>query len=456
MKKCLSVILSVLLIGSLMSGCGSSSSPQSSSGSSGSSSAVSPASPAPQAESGDLLAEDGAELTILGGAHLVSVTEAVLGDFMAQHPEIKINFEKYSYAEYPIKMKTQLSNKESVPDIVLVHDSFISQFIKAGYLMELNDIMTPDDFMPVLDPVTVDGKYYALPNQVSLQYVFLYRKDIYDQLSLQPPSTFDEYFEQALVLKENGYYAGAYDPADSNCFEVFRNYVYMLGGDFYDQDANFVFDKGEEALKLIEKCYDAGIWHKSRQANSDAYWTAYNDGKIAAFPGPASNAAYYETNVDPNGKGGYGDISLAPAFTFTGGPSTYINNTEFFAINKNTKYPNAAKILISYLCQSVEATEKFSNVQGEGLLARYANGYIPGLNALAENGTSGWDAFGGQQVVSILAKDLLESKPSLPYVDERQNEAQTIISEVIGEMFLNNAYTPEQAVQEMRKRLSAI
>ena len=53
------------------------------------------------------------ELTMMGGAHLVSVAEIVLRDYLTEHPNVKINFEKYSYAEYPTKMKLQLSNDES-------------------------------------------------------------------------------------------------------------------------------------------------------------------------------------------------------------------------------------------------------------------------------------------------------------------------------------------------------
>ena len=58
------------------------------------------------------------ELTMMGGAHLVSVAEIVLRDYLAEHPNVKINFEKYSYGEYPTKMKLQLSNDESTPDVI--------------------------------------------------------------------------------------------------------------------------------------------------------------------------------------------------------------------------------------------------------------------------------------------------------------------------------------------------
>lgn len=401
--------------------------------------------------------EEEIELTMMGGAHLVSVAEIVLRGYLEEHPNVKINFEKYSYAEYPTKMRLQLSNNESTPDIMIVHDLYAPQFAKAGYLVDLTDMFEEGEVLPIMDPVTIDGKVYGLPNQVTNQYVYMYRKDIYDELGLAVPETFDEYFEQALTLKEHGYYAGAFDPADSGCGEIFQNFLYMLGGQVLNSDGSVSLDKGEEALALMKKCFDAGIWHASQQGNSEAYWTAFNAGKIAAFPSVGAHAAYYVTNVDPNGQGGYGHLAVAKPMKFSAdGRDTYINNTEYYAINGNTKHLEAAKDVVRYLALTKEAAEKFSNVNEDGVMAQFATGCMEGIEAIAQNSTNGWEAFGGEPVVSELAQILLETEPDIPYVDERSNEMNNAIAEVIGEMFLNGAYTPETAIETMRQRLNDI
>lgn len=226
-----------------------------------------------QAEPKELVAEPGAELMLMGGAHLVSVTESVLKDFMMQHPEIKITFEKYSRAEYPTKMKLQLSNGDSTPDILLVHDDVAPQLIKNNYLMDIGDIVDVQNTLPVLGNVTKDGVIHGVPNQVSSQYVFLYRKDIYDAEGLTVPKTFDEYYEQGLKLKDKGFYSGAMDPVKADA-GMFKFYMSMLGGRLMDENGNVVLEKGVEALNLYKKCYDAGIWHKSGLGGSEEYWTA--------------------------------------------------------------------------------------------------------------------------------------------------------------------------------------
>lgn len=396
----------------------------------------------------ELVPEDGAELTIMGGAHLVSVTEIALKDFMAQHPEIKINFEKYSYAEYPTKMRTQMSAGDSTPDVLLVHDVFIRQFIDAGYLMPLDEIVDKTQYLDVFANVEAEGLTYGLPNQCSVQVVFIYRKDIYEKLGLAAPATYEEYVAQAQILKENGYYAGAMDPTNTPD-EMFRVFLYMMGGSEMNAEGSVTMDKAAKALTLFKECYDSGIWHNSWQANSEAFWTAYNSDKIACFPALASHVAYFESNTDPQ-SAAYGNLGIASAFTFgEDAPKSAIGNVEYFAINNKTRYPNAAKILVKYLCGTEEASLKFSNVNENGVMARYANGYLPGIQAIINHGAEPSAVYGGEQMVAWLAQNLMDTMPKTPVVDARTAELRTIISETIGEMLVNGTFTPESAVEEI-------
>ncbi len=45
---------------------------------------------------------------------------------------MSLSFEKYPYAEYPTKMKLQLSGGANTPDVMIVHDFPIGSFIDAG------------------------------------------------------------------------------------------------------------------------------------------------------------------------------------------------------------------------------------------------------------------------------------------------------------------------------------
>ena len=116
-------------------------------------------------------------------------------------------------------------------------------------------------------------------------------------------------------------------------------------------------------------------------------------------------------------------------------------------------------MVVSYLTQTVEAAQKCANIDEEGLMARFGTGYLPGLEALAKGeGVAASEPFGGEKTVAVLAQDILDKADSilLPYVDVRSSEINTIIAEVLGEMFLKGTYTPETAASEMRARIGKI
>lgn len=400
-----------------------------------------------------LVAEDGATIKIMGGAHLVSTLEVVMQDFMAEHPEIAIEYEKYSFSEYPTKMKLQFSQNEPVPDLILCHAQFFSQFMDAGYLTPLNDIINPDDYIAsMLDTASRDGNIYGVPNQGTNQMCFIYREDIYEELGLTPPTTFDEYLEQAMVLKENGYYAGAFDPLEGPT-KILVEFMLMLGGEVQTADGEIVFTKGVEAMELVRQCWEAGIWHRGDAASNQDFWNGWNAGEIACLPALGFYPAYFESNVDPEGNGGYGKLGIAPMFTFSeDGPASVILDTQFYAINTRTLYPNAAQMVFEYICANTDTTIAFSDVNENGIVARFGNAYIPGLERIVAEGSSGWDVFGGKEVVAFQAKDLLDTQATLRYIDDYTTEIEAIVGEVIGEMFEMGAYTSEEAIAEILDR----
>lgn len=398
------------------------------------------------------LPEGPVTINMMGGAHLITTTQAALKKYMADHPNVTINFEKYSYNEYPVKMRLQLSSGDAVPDVVLVHDIFIPQFIKSGWLMDLTDIVPRDQVLPTMDNASANGKIYGIPNQASTLVAFMYRKDVYDKLGLQPPATWDEYFEQGLKLKQNGYYAGAMDPAHPNGH--FFYYLGMMGGAIYDRQGNLALSKVKETLEMLKKANDAGILHKSNQASTEGdYWTVFNEGKIAAFPGMSFEAARYTANTDPKSPA-YGNIRLVPAMRFSqDGPLNFSSDTTYFAVNVNSKNKQAALHLVKYLTLSVEGCLAFANVDGEGINATYTTAYIPGIEKVVEQGTTPWPQFGGQRVVSDIAKILLDTKPSIPYKDSRSTEMEAIVERIVGDMLVNNKMSPAETVEKLRSEL---
>jgi len=118
------------------------------------------------------------KISFWGGAHLVSMCEVILEDFLKANPGVEISYEKFPFAEYPTKMRLQLSTGETVPDIMMIHDFFTQQFIKAGWLEDLTDVVNTDNLINNYQAIMSDGRLYGIPLQASAM-CFIYRRYFY-------------------------------------------------------------------------------------------------------------------------------------------------------------------------------------------------------------------------------------------------------------------------------------
>ncbi len=88
---------------------------------------------------------------------------------------------------------------------------------------------------------------YAFPETQSFNVIF-YRTDVYEELGLEPPKTWDEFYDQIVTLMNNNYMVGV--PQNQNIFETF---LYQSGTSFYTADlTRSTFDTAE-ALTAFDK-----------------------------------------------------------------------------------------------------------------------------------------------------------------------------------------------------------
>lgn len=80
----------------------------------------------------------------------------------------------------------------------------------------------------LLDTFSIKGHCYALPETVNFDMMF-YRTDIFENLNLEPPKTWDEMYDVAEVLQRNNMNIGL--PAD-----MFTVLVLQMGGNVYTED----------------------------------------------------------------------------------------------------------------------------------------------------------------------------------------------------------------------------
>lgn len=107
-------------------------------------------------------------------------------------------------------LKTRMLGNDP-PDSFQVHmgHELIDTWVTTGYMEPLDDLYKSegwDKVFPqgVLDIVSYDGHYWSVPVNIHRANVLWYNKKVFEANNLQPPTTFDEFFQVAEALKAKG------------------------------------------------------------------------------------------------------------------------------------------------------------------------------------------------------------------------------------------------------------
>nr|WP_188496515.1 extracellular solute-binding protein [Pullulanibacillus pueri] len=137
---------------------------------------------------------------------------ALIDVFNKKQPDIEVKNEAVaggagSNAKAVLATRMQGGNP---PSTFQVHGGAeLMAYVDAGKMEPLNDLFKkngwdgkfPED---LIDMVSKDGKIYGIPVDIHRGNVLWYNKKVFDDNNLQPPKTFDEFFDVADKLKAKG------------------------------------------------------------------------------------------------------------------------------------------------------------------------------------------------------------------------------------------------------------
>ncbi|WP_202916232.1 extracellular solute-binding protein [Paenibacillus mesophilus] len=182
--------------------------------------------------------------------------------------------------DYKSQIRVRLSGG-NFPDLFSVDFSDVKEFADKGLLLDLTPYMDKElkgakDFVVgqspnILKKVTVNGKMYAVPRTGDVPFSSMWvRKDWLDKLSLKVPTNLDEFMAVAKAFTEqdpdgNGKKDtyGITGAKLDGFATIFGSYGVGLPGTFYQKDGkvmNAYYDPAmPEALKYIKSLFDAGV-----------------------------------------------------------------------------------------------------------------------------------------------------------------------------------------------------
>ena len=291
----------------------------------------------------------------------------ILAAYKAVVPDVTLTYEGITSKDYNATLRTQLDAGKG-PDIIMARSYATGEDLYAqGYLGDCSDIAGMSEFFAAssLEPWTAaDGAQFAVP-VAAVSHGVYYNKEIFAELGLSVPQTFEDFLATCQTLKDAGYTALGNGVADEwdilECFffGMLPNYV---GG----AEERAKYESGEKAFTDADFVAALADIQKIAPYLPDSYTSVTNTDSNTLFA--IGRTAMY---VDGSWSSGpMDDPETGAAFDWgvfaipaPEGKSTRICFHPDFAMTYNTAsaYPEEAKAFLAWLV-SKEAAPIVANL----------------------------------------------------------------------------------------------
>jgi len=181
----------------------------------------------------------------------------------------KVEVTTVAWPDLHPKLVTALASKSPHPDVFVMPDEWVYEFGKAGWLLPVDEYLTPEEKADLL-PIAVEMYSYEghLTSFVFLimPHIMFYNEKILSDAGFRPATTWDEFVAQCKTLQEKGVVTyGITWPllsGDDISFECWASQFLSRGGTFFDEKGEPIFNNeiGVEALQfLIDSIYTLKI-----------------------------------------------------------------------------------------------------------------------------------------------------------------------------------------------------
>jgi multiple sugar transport system substrate-binding protein len=286
--------------------------------------------------------------------------------FAKANPGVEVKQLTVPYGDDTTKFTAGHASGE-VPDIIWAYGDFLFSYGVDGLAQPVTDLIDEigrDRFLEgALNGIGVDGAFYSVPF-AGFPFFIYYRKDIYEELGLKPPTTHEEFLKN-IEATHNAPDIFGYvltNQAISDTWNL-KTAMWTHGAYFFDEQDELALDRPETIedwtfYKELGKYSPPGSMSQS-DLESRALMI---DGKVAHMFTTTSFAANFtKENIDKYG-----------AFLFPSKPGAKGASLDFYGlvIPTKAKQPELAAGMIKFLLEPANFQE---------YLARTVVGWVPML-----------------------------------------------------------------------------
>ena len=278
----------------------------------------------------------------------LAVLQALITEYQSQHPNVEVDIVMASPASRGRRLISALASGADL-GIFEVEPTLMPQWVEAGYLLPLNDIVAnigADDFVAG-SLYQQNGQVYAVPYAVSV-YGLWVRKDLLEREGLPIPNTYDEVLNAARALTKGDMYGIAL-PAGQNIATVnyFSIFLWQNGGDYFSCDGRVTFGE-PQALTAVQR------WAELAQYAPPGYSTWSYREQIDAFLNQRVAMSVYGGRLGVQLEETHPELSDKATVTFPpfGEVKVTLGVWNRFAIATGTKNQQEAKDFLQWLVSS--------------------------------------------------------------------------------------------------------
>lgn len=392
--------------------------------------------------------------------HWEKALKEAIAIFEERNPDIEVELEYVSYAEKETKYITAIEAGVG-PDVLHLGPIEVSfaQFASRGYFLDLTPFIEAegpgflDPWYPVtIQAVTYNGKIYAMPGDF-MSMILMYNKRLFAEAGLdpdKPPETWEEFLEYAKALTRDRDGDGVIDTwgfgtvgAISPGFQLrFSPVLFSFGGDYLSPDykcAAMNSNAAREAFRFFVELYTVhgvippGVTNMN-PGNVREQFAAEKVAMIlsSGWGPPIVKSIRPEVNWDE-----ILGFSHVPVKAGTDPKYRTTAWLSYWAINRNTKYPEAAWKLVKFITSQEMEQKWFRDANVLSSRRDVSEVYKPILESPS---------------ASVIAAELARAKlvpliPEWPQVIENINVA-------VQEGFLGQ--DPERALAQAYRRINEI
>lgn len=445
MKRLISVIITLAMLLTFVTACGSENN------SPGVTSKQSQAAAASSSGDKTVPSYDGVTITVLMEGHPSSNSfEKIKGEF-EKETGIKVNTEIIPYEELPQKVLLGFSQKSKTYDMIMNDRIYMEGYITNKYITPLDEFISNNslnkyydesDFVPAyINAVKYQDKTYGFPVYGESTFL-MYRKDLFEQYGVKVPGTMTELKEAAKTIyeKSNKQIAGITLRGQQGVHVVYTwgAFLWGFGGRYFDESGKLVIDSpggiaGTKAYcDLLNNYGPKGYSNFGWQENR----LLFQQGKAAMTIDATVNGAYCEDPKESTivGKVGYAPVPSEVKDGYGGAASLAVHG--FFINNAIDQKQKEAAFLFGSWATSAAVQEKTIALEPHSGLTS-----IKAMNSEAFK--SKYGAFSSDMIKALEVANP-NYMPTIAQANEVINKVGAALSQSLAK-----SKTPEEALKEV-------